>query len=445
VLPPGTTPITPGVNPQVHPVWVPEYFGDHVVVNGVLWPKKSVEAGWTRIRVVDGSDSRCWTLGFSTTMPAPGTKPNNNVSFVVIANDQGYLPVPKQAVKSFTMCPGERYELLVNFGVLPGPAPAPGTVRTVFMTNSAAAPYPAGLTPFAAASPFAEMNVVMRFDVAPPSAAAPGVPTCGVAGLTWPTIPPTVGCIAIPILPDPNFVSYTNPVPPMCAPGQVTTPTVPCVSAVRQLYLNEKADGTTLFPLGMQINGVPFEYKVTETPKKGTIEIWRIINLTVDAHPMHPHLVKHQIIGSQTFNVGKYKAALCGSTTCQPGQAPGGEMYVIPDVTPMLTGTFTPNLPTDFDAGWKDASIVLPGRVTSIIAKWDAGWPAAVAPALATAPGTAGGPADLSVCTGLVGAPAACNAPSWTYDTVGSGPYVWHCHINSHEDSEMMRTSLVVP
>ncbi|MFL5261601.1 MAG: multicopper oxidase domain-containing protein [Anaeromyxobacteraceae bacterium] len=22
---------------------------------------------------------------------------------------------------------------------------------------------------------------------------------------------------------------------------------------------------------------------------------------------------------------------------------------------------------------------------------------------------------------------------------------MWHCHINSHEDSEMMRTSLVVP
>jgi len=36
------------------------------------------------------------------------------------------------------------------------------------------------------------------------------------------------------------------------------------------------------------------------------------------------------------------------------------------------------------------------------------------------------------------------NATNWSYPDVTSGPYVWHCHINSHEDSEMMRTSLVV-
>ena len=64
--PGGSPPVTNGVNPQVHPVWVPEYFGDHALVNGVAWPKKTVEPGWYRIRLVDGSDSRCWTIGFST-------------------------------------------------------------------------------------------------------------------------------------------------------------------------------------------------------------------------------------------------------------------------------------------------------------------------------------------------------------------------------------------
>jgi len=38
-----------------------------------------------------------------------------------------------------------------------------------------------------------------------------------------------------------------------------------------------------------------------------------------------------------------------------------------------------------------------------------------------------------------------CAAAPWTYEAVTAGPYVWHCHINSHEDSEMMRSSLVVP
>jgi FtsP/CotA-like multicopper oxidase with cupredoxin domain len=43
-----------------------------------------------------------------------------------------------------------------------------------------------------------------------------------------------------------------------------------------------------------------------------------------------------------------------------------------------------------------------------------------------------------------VGAKSPADAKTWTYPDVTQGPYVWHCHINSHEDSEMMRTSLVV-
>jgi FtsP/CotA-like multicopper oxidase with cupredoxin domain len=222
------------------------------------------------------------------------------------------------------------------------------------------------------------------------------------------------------------------------------------------MYLNEHVDGTTLMPLGMQINGVPFEYKVTETPKKGTIEVWKIINLTVDAHPMHPHLVKHQMVERQRFNVGAYKRALCGSTTCQPGTAPGPEMQVVPDITATLPGapltnTFLTGLPipvlsTDANGGWKDASMAMPGEVTTIIARWDGGWATAGATGGA-APGTAGGITDLASCggvTAIAGAGAGCAAP-WNYESVTSGPYVWHCHINSHEDSEMMRTSLVVP
>jgi spore coat protein A len=401
------------------------------VVNGVLWPKKTVEPGWYRIRLVDGSDSRCWTFGLSTTRPAPGTKPSNNMTFTVIANDQGYLQVPQQGLKSLTMCPGERYEILVNFGVLPGKA-TPGVARSVFLTNSAAAPFPAGLTPFALGSPFAEMNEVMRFDVLP-AATATTVVTCGAGGLTYPTLPATAGCMQIPITADPNFVDYK--LLPMCAPGAPAGSL--CVSAVRQVYLNERVDGTTLAPMGMQLNGVPFEYKVTETPKKGTIEIWKFINLTVDAHPMHPHLIKHQIVETQTFNVGKYKAALCGSTTCQPGTAPGGEMQVVPDVTPFLTGLAVANPTLSYDGGWKDASVALPGQVTTIIAKWDAGFLQVPAP---YAPGTKGFSQDLSVCPGAVGC-----SPPWGYEDLTAGPYVWHCHINSHEDSEMMRTSLVVP
>ena len=389
----GASSVTSGANPQVHPVWVPEYFGDHALVNGVIWPKKAVDAGWYRLRIVDGSDSRCWTIGFSTTVPAVGSKPNANVPFFVIANDQGYLPRPVAVpANELTMCPGERYEIIVNF--------APYAGRNITMTNSAPAPFPAGITPWKPGSPFADMNQIMQFQVV----------GSGIAG----AVPVTALNPAAIVM---NFVDLRP---------------VPAGTVVRQVYLNEKVDGVTLAPLGMQLNGVPFEYKVTETPKKNSKEVWQFINLTVDAHPMHPHLVKHLIVSRQNFNVGGYKALLCGSTTCQPGPAPGNEMQLVPDVTRLLSGTATLVTTASVEGGYKDAVQAPPGMVTTIVAEWKAGWESRVS-ATPNAPGTGG------TCG------AGCDGTNWTYQDVTSGPYVWHCHINSHEDSEMMRTSLVVP
>ncbi len=427
-LPIGYTPVTAGANPQVHPVWVPEYFGDHLLVNGVLWPKYKAAPGWYRIRVVDGSDSRCYTSGFSTAMPAPGAMPANDVPFYVIASDQGYYQNPV-LTNQFTMCPGERYELLVNFGALP--KFAPGATASVYMTNSAPAPFPAGITPFSPASPFAEMNVIMRFDV--DAANGVGVKSCAGGAVnnwdpTWAQAQMaaaiSTGAACIPANPASIVNPFTDIRPAMPFPAG---------TIVRQVYFNEKIDGVTQAPLGMQINGVPFEYRVTETPKKGSREVWQFVNLTADTHPMHPHLVKHQIVARQTFNVGKYKAILCGSPTCQPGPAPGGEMQVIPDVTPLLSGAPALVTPASVDGGWKDTAQSPPGQVTTIVADWAPRWTFGPASAV-NAPG-AGNPLNNRV---------GRDATQWVFEDVTAGPYVWHCHINSHEDSEMMHTSLVV-
>jgi FtsP/CotA-like multicopper oxidase with cupredoxin domain len=475
-LTPGVTPVTPGVNPLVHPTWVPEYFGDYAVVNGVIWPKKTTEPGWYRLRLVDGSDSRCYTIGFMSgpagmLPPAPGapvnaTGVNYNTPFYVLANDQGYLAKPVLApARRITMCPGERYELLVNFGSLPG-VPAGGNA-TVYMVNSASAPFPApGLAPQNGVFP--HMNTIMRFDVSP--ANGPGVKSCGQTA--------RIGGRNVPIAPssltwDPNNIVQNTAIS-QGLPGQIPAgyysnlcmpqnpndmldrsfvdirPAYPLQGGnyvVRQVYLNERVDGVTLTPLGMQLNGVPFEYKVTETPKDGTREVWQFINLTVDAHPMHPHLVKHQIVARQALNVNAYKTALCGAANCQPGPAPGNEMQVVPDVNGVaLNGQpfLNPNVIqrvtlTSPEGGWKDATQVPPGMVTTIVADWTARWPAGPTP---NVPGSAGCPVDpltgLFTCAGTA-------ASAFVYEPVTSGPYVWHCHINSHEDSEMMRTSLVVP
>ena len=356
------------------------------------------------------------------------------------------------------MCPGERYELLVNFGAAPTAAiAAAGADYDVYMTNSAAAPFPAGLTPQVATSPFADMNLIMSFNIR--GATGPGVKSCKAAAgkvaalaVTW-----TPGNMAANLTK--VGTSYAN----ICMPANpafmkdfsfVDLRTAPLPVAnngkqiVRQVYLNERVDGVTLMPLGMQLNGVPFEYKVTETPSYGTRETWQFINLTVDAHPMHPHLVKHQIVSRQNFSVTAYKTTLCGATTCQPGPAPGNEMVVVPDVSSpnaaakaYLTGIVTLITPAMVEGGFKDVTRVMPAQVTTIVADWTARWTGAGLGTVQNVMGSPTAPGSAGCPTGL-----GCGAAaSWTYEPATAGPYVWHCHINSHEDSEMMRTSLVVP
>ena len=48
---------------------------------------------------------------------------------------------------------------------------------------------------------------------------------------------------------------------------------------------------------------------VTDFIKNGSTETWNWINLTVDAHPMHPHLVAVQVVNRQALDVDGYKAA----------------------------------------------------------------------------------------------------------------------------------------
>ena len=39
---------------------------------------------------------------------------------------------------------------------------------------------------------------------------------------------------------------------------------------------------------------------------EGSTEIWNYVNLTGDTHPMHPHLIKFQVLGRVPFNVAAF-------------------------------------------------------------------------------------------------------------------------------------------
>jgi spore coat protein A len=49
---------------------------------------------------------------------------------------------------------------------------------------------------------------------------------------------------------------------------------------------------------------------VTEKLRVGAVEVWEIMNLSDDLHPIHLHLIQFQLLNRQAFNAKAYKTAL---------------------------------------------------------------------------------------------------------------------------------------
>ncbi len=79
-------------------------YTDSLMVNGVLRPQLNVPAQVVRFRMLNTSSQHSYNLGFS-----------DNRSFSVIASDGGILDAPV-TVTRFILSPGERVEILVDFG-----------------------------------------------------------------------------------------------------------------------------------------------------------------------------------------------------------------------------------------------------------------------------------------------------------------------------------------
>src|SRR6185436_7300873 len=72
-------------------------------------------------------------------------------------------------------------------------------------------------------------------------------------------------------------------------------------SRVRNISLTEAASAQDN-PIHGLLGGAFWNDPVTETPRPGALELWRLINTTGDAHPIHIHLVRFQIINRQPFD-----------------------------------------------------------------------------------------------------------------------------------------------
>jgi FtsP/CotA-like multicopper oxidase with cupredoxin domain len=305
---------TVGINPTIHPYWMPEFFGNAIMVNGKAWPNLDVTQGWYRFRVLDGSNARFYTLSFDNKMP-----------FTVIGTEGGYLMAPFTTT-SMTIAPGERYDILVDFSAVPV-----GT--KIIMTNTAKAPFPGG----AKADP-QTIGQIMQFTVAATS------PT---SGATAPILPaalnPTLTGVAFPTLAAPPTTQQR----------------------IRTLFEVMGPAG----PLMVTLNGQQWEGVLTETPKNGTTEDWVIVNLTGDTHPIHVHLATFQLVSRQMFQANKYmKAWLAANAAGGMPPFPTSYIPVSVDPTPYLQGKATPALPSEM--GWKDTVQMNPGEVTIIRIRW---------------------------------------------------------------------------
>ncbi|HEX6144971.1 MAG TPA: multicopper oxidase domain-containing protein, partial [Geminicoccaceae bacterium] len=132
----------------------------------------------------------------------------------------------------------------------------------------------------------------------------------------------------------------------------------------------------------------------TETPALDTTEEWEIYNFTGDAHPIHLHLVNFEILGRSeiTFQADEENP--------QEVEQHNGEFGTVAAISNIrVEGAVSLGAPDGyFEAAPKDMVTALPEQVTRIRATFNK-----------------------------------------------AGRYVWHCHILSHEDHEMMRVLQVGP
>ncbi len=93
----------------------------------------------------------------------------------------------------------------------------------------------------------------------------------------------------------------------------------------------------------MLLNNTPWHAPITEKPVLNSVEIWNLMNMTDDAHPIHLHLVRFQILDRRRFDAFAYQ-----------------NQNVL-----RYTGEATP--PEPCEAGWKDTVRADPAMVTRII------------------------------------------------------------------------------
>lgn len=268
--------------PTVYPSIVPEFFGNTILVNGKVWPYLEVEPRKYRFRLINGSNARFYRMGLSTGQP-----------FYQIGTDDGLLEAPV-ITDEIVLGISERADVIIDFSAYWG--------KTIQLMNDAPSPFPYGEP-----VDMETTGQIMQFRVTLPLSS-----------------------------------NDTSVIPHRMYP--ITRLPESLAVKTRNLTLDEATDqfGRLILLLDNQRWFDP----ITEKPRLGSVEIWSLINLTSDTHPMHLHLVHFQILDRQPFDKEYYEAT---------GQI-------------LVTGYRT--APDLNEQGWKDTVRANPNEITRIIARF---------------------------------------------------------------------------
>jgi spore coat protein A len=368
---------------------VPEFFADTILVNGAPSPFLNVEPRLYRFRVLNGSQARFFNLQLYYT-DSSGTAPDlakPGPPWVQFGTEAGFLPAPvllnsppvptpllepdvanADGPFNLLLAPAERADLIIDFSNVPVGA-------RLILYSDTPAPFPSGDPLNDHNHPAAAPNTqsLLQFRIVPAASAKDPLDLQG----TFQALQSALAPLASEFL-DPSSAVVT-----------------------RDLTLNEDFDdygrlrqrlGTTS-QNGYDNEGHPnwgrdYTDAPTEIAQNGSVEIWRIFNLTGDCHPIHFHLSNVQILGRAPFDAE----------------------------TPVFTATGPVTPPDANEAGWKETVRMNPGEVTTVIMKLE----------LPTVPFPVPPSPRVQEAYGITGA-----------------EYVWHCHILEHEEHDMMRPLIV--
>jgi spore coat protein A len=355
---------------------VMECFSPFTTVNGGIWPLVEVEPTTYRFRVLNGSNARTYRL----VLTREGQPDHGRIT--QIGSDGGLLvaPVPTP-VQGLVLASAERADILIDFSDL-----ALGTELTLW--NNAAAPFNGAFAdPSTAGTPDLEGLLpypeVLRFRVVDGRRGGPGPPAALANDFLRKDREQLKGCVV-------RAIALVE--------QESTREGSPSMLTLRELTEDATSDGPviTLVEAGAgqqdrisrwRTVATRFEDKTNFFPMLRHAEIWRLINLTTDTHPIHVHLESFQILDRQAASVEI---------------ADGGITDTGTSATVRIGRAVDDGIPHSLDAnelGLKDTVRVNANEVVDIVVRFEA----------------------------------------------FSGRYMYHCHILEHEDHDMMRPFVVMP